>query len=368
MKLHRNFCLIALLIAILMYCCLGTSLLEGLSPGTPEQGLANGSDSNDTTYPGPRATPLASKDIAETTLSEEIETDTPASKEQSNTLVNSIAKIFTNTPRKRGGLEKSELQPYQNPPNLPPGESCKDGYQFDENGYCKPLDSTSSEQWSGTGRTTNALQPDTADHKCDTGFVWKDTVGQCVRADKRTSNTRQSQNGNGRNGNGRNGNGSTEVSITDSLAIEQTTGPPAANTGGTTSSGFGNLWGGNGNGNRPTNDLGNGLDNNQKQIGTYPAGVEIPASQILPGQEDMYILKSQIVPPVCPACPPVLACEGQAKCPPCPAPNPIQPCPPCGRCPEPAFDCKKVPNYGKRGFFLGDGNVRPILNDFSQFT
>jgi hypothetical protein len=26
----------------------------------------------------------------------------------------------------------------------------------------------------------------------------------------------------------------------------------------------------------------------------------------------------------------------------CPDP---EPCPPCGRCPAPAFDCKKVPNY-----------------------
>ena len=31
----------------------------------------------------------------------------------------------------------------------------------------------------------------------------------------------------------------------------------------------------------------------------------IPASQIVPGDEDLYILKSQVVPPVCPACPTV---------------------------------------------------------------
>ena len=62
----------------------------------------------------------------------------------------------------------------------------------------------------------------------------------------------------------------------------------------------------------------------------------IPKSQIPPGREDLYILKSEIVPPVCPACPASAACPRQEKCPPCPA---------CARCPEPSFECKKVPNY-----------------------
>jgi hypothetical protein len=45
----------------------------------------------------------------------------------------------------------------------------------------------------------------------------------------------------------------------------------------------------------------------------------------------------------------------------CPEP---QPCPPCGRCPEPSFDCKKVPNYSSTNSeFL----PVPVLNDFSQF-
>lgn len=84
-----------------------------------------------------------------------------------------------------------------------------------------------------------------------------------------------------------------------------------------------------------------------------PAGV--PASQIPPGQEDMYILKSEIVPPVCPMCPQAAACPRQEKCPPCPA---------CARCPEPAFECKKVPNYASSN----DNYLpRPIMSDFSQF-
>ena len=83
----------------------------------------------------------------------------------------------------------------------------------------------------------------------------------------------------------------------------------------------------------------------------------IPASQIPPGQEDLYILKSQVVPPVCPVCPePILQCDNDAsQCP---------PCPPCARCPEPAFDCKKVPNYNA---FNPDYMPVPVLNDFSSF-
>lgn len=69
----------------------------------------------------------------------------------------------------------------------------------------------------------------------------------------------------------------------------------------------------------------------------------VPISRIPPGQEDLYILKSEIVPPICPACPSV-NCNNSSntvkKC---------QPCPACARCPEPSFECKKVPNYNSRG-------------------
>jgi len=86
---------------------------------------------------------------------------------------------------------------------------------------------------------------------------------------------------------------------------------------------------------------------------SLPSG--IPASQIPPGQEDLYILKSEVVPPVCPACPQSSACPRQEPCPPCPA---------CARCPEPAFECKKVPNYD---VIDSDYLPTPILNDFSSF-
>lgn len=83
----------------------------------------------------------------------------------------------------------------------------------------------------------------------------------------------------------------------------------------------------------------------------------IPRSQIPAGQEDLYILKSQVVPPVCPKCPdPILRTDTDvSQCP---------PCEPCGRCPEPAFDCKKVPNYNA---FNQNYMPVPVLNDFSSF-
>ena len=84
-----------------------------------------------------------------------------------------------------------------------------------------------------------------------------------------------------------------------------------------------------------------------------PEGV--PASSIPPGDEDLYILKSEIVPPVCPACPSSESCPRQRPC---------QPCPPCARCPEPAFECKKVPNYRAGN---SDYLPKPVLNDFGQF-
>ena len=92
---------------------------------------------------------------------------------------------------------------------------------------------------------------------------------------------------------------------------------------------------------------------------SLPAGVS--RNMIPPGDEDLYILKSQVVPPVCPACPATnnfmqnLEKIQEAKCPPCPRPQ---------RCPEPSFECKKVPNYNAIG---NDELPIPVLNDFSTF-
>ncbi len=92
----------------------------------------------------------------------------------------------------------------------------------------------------------------------------------------------------------------------------------------------------------------------------YKQGIR--ANQILPGQEDLYILKSEVIPPVCPACPAAKfnnnngpKGENAEKCP---------PCPPCARCPEPAFECKKVPNYNRVN---DDSMPYPVLTSFNQF-
>ncbi len=85
----------------------------------------------------------------------------------------------------------------------------------------------------------------------------------------------------------------------------------------------------------------------------------IPRSQIPSGQEDLYILKSQVVPPVCPVCPSISSSSNdpdkEAKCP---------PCAPCARCPEPSFECKKVPNYSA---IDNQYLPQPVLSDFSTF-
>jgi len=102
----------------------------------------------------------------------------------------------------------------------------------------------------------------------------------------------------------------------------------------------------------------NNINNsNYNYNSSLPSG--IPASQIPAGQEDLYILKSQVVPPVCPKCPdPLVQCPNNFDATKCP------PCPPCARCPEPAFDCKKVPNYNA---FNPEYLPVPVLNDFTTF-
>ena len=89
----------------------------------------------------------------------------------------------------------------------------------------------------------------------------------------------------------------------------------------------------------------------------------IPRNMIPPGNEDLYILKSEVVPPVCPACPPPILKCGDNKPPP--------PCPPCARCPEPSFDCKKVPNYGSgnlgANYFGGGGQFGSMPSTDGNF-
>ena len=74
------------------------------------------------------------------------------------------------------------------------------------------------------------------------------------------------------------------------------------------------------------------------------------------GDEDLYILKSEIVPPVCPKCPSICPSSSRTE--------PVPPCPACARCPEPAFECKKVPNYNSNN---SSYLPKPMLSDFSTF-
>jgi hypothetical protein len=53
--------------------------------------------------------------------------------------------------------------------------------------------------------------------------------------------------------------------------------------------------------------------------------------------------------------------SSEKSCVSCPQPAP---CPPCGRCPEPSFECKKVPNYASTN---SEYLPMPVLSDFSQF-
>lgn len=88
--------------------------------------------------------------------------------------------------------------------------------------------------------------------------------------------------------------------------------------------------------------------------------------------KDLYALKTSIVTPKCPVCKEPVDYYLKSKnankkkkknnyksaeqCPPCPA---------CARCPEPSFECKKVPNYKSTSseYML----PVPVLNDFSSF-
>lgn len=131
-------------------------------------------------------------------------------------------------------------------------------------------------------------------------------------------------------------------------------------------------------------------DANRSKL-SFGAKNGITKDLIPPGEEHLYVLKSQMVPPVCPKCPKCempknggggnCGCNKKNECPPCPRPQ---------RCPEPAFTCKKVPNYSASnvdsilpstmtegglngtsagaGSNVGGGNAMPVLNSFANFS
>lgn len=74
-------------------------------------------------------------------------------------------------------------------------------------------------------------------------------------------------------------------------------------------------------------------------------------------EDELYVLKSQIVPPVCPKCPDVKKCDTTKDCPACPAPQ---------RCPKKPFECKMVPKWSDPR--LSKNEPRPVLNSFDTFA
>jgi hypothetical protein len=81
-------------------------------------------------------------------------------------------------------------------------------------------------------------------------------------------------------------------------------------------------------------------NNNQGDPYTAVRKTDIPH-----GQEDLYVLRSEVA---------NLLKNSETP-----------PCPPCARCPEPSFECKKVPNYKSAN--ANDYLPRPVLSDFSSF-
>jgi|LauGreSuBDMM15SN_2_FD.fasta_scaffold01107_6 hypothetical protein len=97
----------------------------------------------------------------------------------------------------------------------------------------------------------------------------------------------------------------------------------------------------------------------------------IPRSSIPSGKEDLYILKSEVVPPVCPVCPPTIIVKGTGKNGKNGNDTDTPPCPACERCPEPIVDCKKVVKYKtNEGGSYGDYasfDQEPVQKVFNQF-
>jgi len=114
---------------------------------------------------------------------------------------------------------------------------------------------------------------------------------------------------------------------------------------------------------------GTGTGMGAQGTGTGAQGVNnVPA-----GSEDLYMLKTQVIPPGCPVGGCGTAMSSSSNMSPavvsessnCNRQTPIPPCPPCERCPEPSFDCKRVPNYNSAA--VSQYLPRPVLADFSQF-
>ena len=345
MKLNRNICLMVLLGFILLYCCLGTSTLEGLvnaANPTKEPAEAN----------NPHAIETQNNELNQA-YSNNIDY---INRERSKGNPYGFKEKWMNSKSWAGGPKSGLLDNIKDHDNtIREGDRMRETETLHENraglgcpsGYQKNRDNVCT------------LKPDNYNRRCDKGFVWNEAAHKCERPlgpggkkqpdhgcphgmhwdhkEKKCVHSKHHEKHHEKHHKKHHHHDTDSDSDSDSWNISK-------------------HWRGKKHHKHPG-----------AHMGTYPTGSEVRGSQIPPGQEDMYVLKSKIVPPVCPACPPVLACPSKAKCAPCPRPPPIQPCPPCARCPEPNFDCKKVPNYKNPSLIPGD-LPRPLLNDFSQFT
>ena len=101
--------------------------------------------------------------------------------------------------------------------------------------------------------------------------------------------------------------------------------------------------------NQMNNDSLNGTENKETNELNKPSTsiAAIPKSSIPSGSEDLYVLRSEVA-----------SLLNKPS---------VPPCPPCGRCPEPSFSCKKVPNYNN---VHSENNYlpKPVLSDFSTFA
>jgi hypothetical protein len=141
------------------------------------------------------------------------------------------------------------------------------------------------------------------------------------------------------------------------------------------------------------------IERERRMRGTGYGPAIITQSNIPPGREDLYMLKTQVLPTNPPgsayssprsttnaspmsttnASPPastnpglmgstnpgLMGSTNPGPSTGCNKPSPVPPCPPCERCPEPAFDCKRVPNYNSQA--INQYIPQPVLADFSQF-
>jgi len=395
MSNNMNLCLVALLVIILLYCCLGTiNISEGLSntnnsghnlgPGGTQHNLGPGgthqylSPLPPSTYDPAKAVAEAGKKHAEQEGREyqrEISGECPYGMDKHGYCLENNAKNKNSNPGKyhnkkscdnAGFIWNNSLKKCEN--NLGPGGTYKyrtraecenAGFLWNESSnICE----TNYPGKDGSG-TLNHCPPGmewdhkkkmcvhTKKDKCPDGMHWNKSEGRCVHGKKDKCPD-------GMHWNSKKNKCVKDKSEHDSSSDESDWEDDISND-----------W------NNFKSNISKLFSQSQRQpmnqnAGTYPAHAVKRRHEIPPGDENLYILKSEIVPPVCPACPPVIEGGGcpaacKAKCAPCPRPPPIPPCPPCERCPEPQFQCKKVPDYKN----IIPGNLpRPLLNDFSQFT